>query len=152
MVSLVEAIRPHGRLGLDTSIFIYHIEQGSPFSGAAGEVLQALNRRSASGVTSVLTLTELLVKPLQFGRRGLAARYEALVRATPGLTVVDIDAGIARRAAMLRATYGCRTADAVQVAASLEHGATAFVTDDTRLRRVRELAVIVLADYASEQS
>ena len=97
----------------------------------------------------MLTLTELLVKPLQVGRRGLAARYEALVRATPNLAVVDIDARIARRAAGLRANYQLRTADAIQVASYLEHGATAFVTNDTHLRRMAEIAVIVLADYVS---
>ena len=152
MVSVVTALRPHARLGLDTSVFIYHIEGGSPFAPLAGEVFHALNRRSVSGVTSVLTLTELLVKPLQLGRLGLAARYETLVRATPGLAVVDVDGGIARRAATLRTTYNLRTADAIQVAVSLEHGATAFVTNDIRLRRVRELAVIVLADHVREQA
>ncbi len=150
MVSVVTALRPHARLGLDTSVFIYHIEGGTPFAPVAGEVFHTLDQRSISGVTSVLTLTELLVKPLQFGRRGLAARYETLVRATPGLAVVDVDAGIARRAATLRATYKLRTADAIQVAASLEYGATTFITNDTRLRRVRELEVIVLADHVSE--
>jgi predicted nucleic acid-binding protein len=151
VVSITEAIRPHERLGLDTSAFIYHIEAGTPFAGAAGQVLQTLNRRSVSGVTSVLTLTELLVKPLQVGRRGLAGRYEELVRSTPGLAVVDVDAWIARTAAALRATYNLRTADAIQVATAIEHGATAFVTNDSRLRRIRELTVIMLSDHVDEQ-
>jgi predicted nucleic acid-binding protein len=76
-------------------------------------------------------------------------RYEALIRAMPNLAVVDMDTRIARRAAMLRATHQIRTADAVQVASSLEHGATAFVTNDMRLRRIAEISVIVLADYVS---
>jgi hypothetical protein len=42
MVSLVAAILPYGRVGLDTSVFIYHIEAGSPFSGVACTLLQAL--------------------------------------------------------------------------------------------------------------
>lgn len=147
MVAVLEAVRPHARFGLDTSVFIYHIEASSPFSGAASEVLQHVGQLAATGITSVLTLTELLVKPLQSGRRGLAARYEALVRLTPNLILADVDAEIARRAALLRATYRLRTPDAIQVAASLAHGATAFVTNDIRLRRIDELTVIVLADY-----
>ena len=142
-------MRSHARLGLDTPVFIYHIAAGPPFAVVAGQVLDQLKRRSTTGVTSVLTVTELLVRPLQAGRRGLAARYETLVRATPNLAVVDIDARIARRAAGLRANYGVRTADAIHVASCLEHGATAFVTNDTRLRRITELAVIVLADYVN---
>lgn len=146
MVDVLEAVRPHARFGLDTSVFIYHIEGLSPFSGAASQVLQHVGQ-AATGITSVLTLTELLVKPLQSGRRGLAARYEALVRVTPNLILVDVDSGIARQAAVLRARYRLRTADAIQVAACLAHGATAFVTNDRRLRRIDELTVIVLADY-----
>lgn len=146
MVDVLEAVRPHARFGLDTSVFIYHIEAFSPFSGAASQVLQHVGH-AATGITSVLTLTELLVKPLQSGRRGLAARFEALVRVTPNLILADVDVGIARQAAVLRARYRLRTADAIQVAACLAHGATAFVTNDIRLRRIDELDVIVLVDY-----
>jgi predicted nucleic acid-binding protein len=149
VVDLPAALRSHARLGLDTSIFIYHIQADSPFSSAADQVLEQLTQKYLTGVTSVLTLTELLVKPYQLGRRGLASRYEALVRAIPNLAVVDTDARIARQAAVLRATHQLRTADAVQVASSLENGATAFVTNDIRLRRITEISVIVLGDYVS---
>jgi predicted nucleic acid-binding protein len=149
VVDLSATLRPHVRLGLDTSIFIYHIQADSPFSGAADQVLDRLKLSSATGVTSVLTLTELLVKPYQLGRSDLAVRYEVLVRAIPNLAIVDTDAGIARQAAALRAAYQLRTADAVQVASALEHGATAFVTNDIRLRRITRLSVIVLADYVN---
>lgn len=148
MVDLLAALHPHTRLGLDTSVFIYHIESESPFSLAAGEVLHQLRLGTATGVTSVVTLTEILVKPLQVDRLGLAARYEMLIRAIPNLHIVDIDARVARHAAVLRARYRLRTADALQVAAALDRGATAFVTNDARLRRVEDLHVIVLADLS----
>ncbi|MDQ3513791.1 MAG: type II toxin-antitoxin system VapC family toxin [Chloroflexota bacterium] len=151
-MSLPEALRPHARIGLDTSVFIYQIEAATPFTTIAGDVLGHVARGSVQGVTSVLTLTELLVKPFQFGRSGLAVRYEALIRATPNLEIVDINTQIARQAALLRATYQLRTADALQIASSLEYGATAFVTNDFRLRRVDALAIIVLADYHDERS
>jgi predicted nucleic acid-binding protein len=146
MVDLMSALHPHARIGLDTSIFIYHIEPSSLFSGVANTILRQLARRTMTGVTSVLTLTELLVKPLQSERRGLAARYEALVRAIPNLTVVDIDSRIARRAATLRAAHAIPTADALHLASALEHGASAFVTNDRRLRRVNEITVLVLGE------
>jgi predicted nucleic acid-binding protein len=149
VVDLSAALLPHARFGLDTSIFIYHIQADSPFLDAADQVLERLKLGSATGVTSVLTLTELLVKPYEVSRRDLAARYEALVRAIPNLTIIDTDARIARQAAMLRAAHRLRTADAVQVASALECGATAFVTNDIRLRRISQLSVIVLADYAT---
>ena len=147
MVGVLEALRPHARIGLDTPVFIYHIEAPTAYSDAAGQVLRLVEQQDTTGITSVLTLTELLVKPLQSGRRGLSARYEMTIRAIPKFLLVEVDAGIARHAALLRAKYQLRTPDAVQVAACLAHGATAFVTNDFRLRQVNELAVIVIADY-----
>jgi predicted nucleic acid-binding protein len=40
-----------------------------------------------------------------------------------------------------------RIADSLQVAACLDRGATAFVTNDNGLRRVTDLDVLVLADF-----
>jgi predicted nucleic acid-binding protein len=80
-------------------------------------------------------------------RKGLASQYETLIAAIPNLAIVEIDRGMARLAAALRARHRLRTADALQIATSLQAGATAFVTNDIRLRRVNELEVIVLADF-----
>ena len=147
MVDLVSGIRAHARIGLDTSIFIYQIEAVSPFVDLAERTLQVVRHGSVSAVTSVLTLPELLVEPLRRGRPDLAARYEALVRAIPNLAVVDVDGRVARRSATLRTAYRLRTVDAVQIASALEHGATAFLTNDRRLRHVDAIAIILLGDY-----
>jgi predicted nucleic acid-binding protein len=61
--------------------------------------------------------------------------------------VRDITPALAERAAEIRATYGIRLPDAFQIATALLHKATHFLTNDNRLARVRELEVLVLADY-----
>jgi len=61
--------------------------------------------------------------------------------------LLSIDAPMARRAVVLRAQYDIHVPDALQIAAALEAGATAFVTNDRRLSRVQELAVLVFDDY-----
>jgi predicted nucleic acid-binding protein len=134
-------------VGLDTSIFIYQFEHVAPFHEVTDLVLQQLRARRVGGVTSVVTLTELLVGPLRANRPGLALRFETLVRSTPHLLVVNVDGYVARRAATLRAAYGLRTADAIQLATTIERGGTAFVTNDHRLRRVTDVHIIVLNDY-----
>ncbi|WP_404987325.1 type II toxin-antitoxin system VapC family toxin [Candidatus Hadarchaeum sp.] len=60
-----------------------------------------------------------------------------------------MDAAIAERAADLRARYGLRTPDALQVATALHAGATAFLTNDARLKAVRELEVVLLDELSS---
>lgn len=49
----------------------------------------------------------------------------------------------------LRAQYDIRMPDALQMAAALEAGATLFVTNDRQLRKVQEIGVLLLDDYAA---
>lgn len=51
---------------------------------------------------------------------------------------------IAEEAARLRATYAFRTPDAVQLAAAIDAGAAAFLTNDARLAAVTDLQVVIL--------
>jgi predicted nucleic acid-binding protein len=101
-----------------------------------------------AGVTSVITLMELLVKPIALSNPERVAEYEGLLRDYPHLTIAEITQTIARRAAKLRARYRLRPPDAMTLAAVLENGATAFITNDLALRRVREIEIIALNDYA----
>ena len=147
MGDLAATLQAHARVGLDTSVFIYHMEGSSRFASAAGGALEELARGTFDGVTSVLTLMEVAVKPLQLGRPEVADEYDLLLATYPHLSVVDIDRDVARRAAELRATYRLRPADALQVGACLEHGATAFLTNDRGVRRIGELQALLLEDF-----
>jgi predicted nucleic acid-binding protein len=61
---------------------------------------------------------------------------------------VFVDASVAQQAMALRAQYyPLRVPDALQLAAALESGATAFVTNDHRLAKIRELQVMMLDEY-----
>jgi predicted nucleic acid-binding protein len=86
---------------------------------------------------------------LRLNRPIAADQYELLVSAIPNLRIVDVNRETARRAAELRAVYRLQAADAVQVAAGLQHGATAFLTNDKGIRRVAELEVVLLDDFVS---
>ena len=149
MADLAATLRRHARIGLDTSVFIYHIEERGPFAEAAGVAMDEMASGAFVGVTSVLTLMEIAVRPLQLGRSDVAEEYEVLLANYPNLEVAAIDRATARRAAELRARHRLRPADALQVAASLEHRATAFLTNDRALRRVDDIEVLLLADFAA---
>jgi predicted nucleic acid-binding protein len=146
--SIVAALGSARRIGIDTPVFIYHIEQSSSRASAAASILRAVEAGRFEGITSVVTVLEISVKPLRLGRPEAADAYEALLGDIPHLTIVDLDARAARTGAELRATYGLRTPDALQIAACLAHGAEAFVTNDRRLRRVTEIEVKVLEELA----
>lgn len=148
MVDLAAALRSHERVGIDTPVFIYHIEGTARLAEPAGVAMDKMAGGAFSGVTSVLTLMEIAVKPLQVGRPDVAEEYEILLANYPHLAVAAIDRPTARRAANLRARHRLRPADALQIATCLEQGATAFLTNDRELRRVTELQVLILEDFA----
>jgi len=148
VAGLADILRGHRQVGIDTAPFIYHLEGSVRFAAPAAVVLEELAAGTFEGVTSVLTLMEIAVRPLQLGRVDVADEYDILLASYPHLLVVDLNRAVARRAAELRATYRLRPADALQVAACLLSGATALVTNDKQLRRVAEMEVIVLDDYA----
>ena len=147
MGDLIDALRRHQRVGIDTPIFIYHIEQTPRWAPTAGQALRAVADGQISGVTSVITLMELSIRPLLLGRPEVADAYGSLVQDIANLAVVGIDQRVGRLGALLRAGHGLRTPDALQIAACLAHGATAFLTNDRRLRRVEEIEIFLLDDF-----
>lgn len=143
-------LQRHRRVGLDTPIFIYQLEASGRTAEAASAVLAALADGAFIGVTSVLTLTEVAVKPLQIGRPDTADAYDAIIGGFPNLIIAEPDRVTARTAAELRARHRLSLADAFQIASCLQLGATAFLTNDRRLRRISELEVVLLDDFATE--
>jgi predicted nucleic acid-binding protein len=120
VVDLSAALRRHERIGLDTPIFIYHLEGTTHLAGLAGVAWDELAGGGFSGMTSVLTLMEIAVKPLQLRRPDIAEEYEVLLANYSNLVIAALDRPTARREAELRAGYRLRPADALQVAACLE--------------------------------
>ncbi len=91
---------------------------------------------------------ELTVHPWRANLEMVAREYETLLVHFPNLHLAEINRNVARRAARLRARFGLRTPDALQVSAALDRGATAFVTNDLALHRLAEVIdVIMLRDY-----
>ncbi len=59
-------------LAFDTAPLIYYIEQFPQYSPITDELFDAIHRGDARGMTSVLTLLEVLVQPLRSARIDLA--------------------------------------------------------------------------------
>jgi predicted nucleic acid-binding protein len=152
MERLGERLADHAVIGLDTNIFIYHLEAHPRYQSLTQELLAGIQGGRQAAITSTITVMELTVRPWQLGRPAVAREYEALLVHFPHLTVADVTREVARRAAQLRARYRFRPADALQVATALVHRATAFVTNDRRLTQLAPmLEIIILDDFAPPQ-
>jgi len=136
-----------GPVGLDTAVFIYFIEEHPLYLPLVEQIFMVLDEDRLIGVTSTVTLLEALVVPFRAGDLSLAERYETLLTFSRGLVLLDLDRPLVRMAAQIRAMYGLKTPDALQVAAALHAGCTAFVTNDRKIPAIGGLRILQLRDY-----
>lgn len=121
---------------LDTAPLIYFIEGHTEH--------QKLLSRLFYFITSSITLLEVLVKPLREGKVEIARQYKDILTQAPEIEVLDITSSICEIAAEIRAKYNLRTPDAIQVATSIEGRADYFLTNDNRLKSIKEMVVVTL--------
>jgi predicted nucleic acid-binding protein len=146
MDRLIQKLTKAGVVGIDTPVFIYHLEAHPQYASLTQKIFSSMENGKWQGVTSPITLMEINVHPWQIGREDVARKYEALLVNFPNLSIADIDRDVARVAAQLRARFGIRPPDALQIAASLVADAKVFLTNDHRLAELQTLIDIVVLD------
>lgn len=134
-------------VAFDTAPFIYYIEENPLYLPFVDELFDAIDAGSSTGTTSVLTLQEVLVKPLREGRQDIANRYRDVLTNSLNIALANIDGSVCEKAATLRAKYAwLRTPDALQVASAILNNAELVVTNDDKWKRLTEIQIIVLQD------
>ncbi|MCI5188890.1 MAG: type II toxin-antitoxin system VapC family toxin [Candidatus Electrothrix sp. AS4_5] len=131
-------------IALDTAPLIYFIEEHPTYCPVVEPFFEQLDRGAVQVVTSVITLTEVLVKPLRDGDVQLAEQYRDILLNVDGLTTVEASAAIAEQAARLRSQYSLRTPDAIQIATAQHTGASALLTNDIRWPALPDLHILTL--------
>jgi predicted nucleic acid-binding protein len=109
----------HLRIALDTSIFIYHLEANTKYLALTDCVFSWLDANTSAAVTSVITMTELLVKPYRESDEETVDKCFTLLSTYPSLEWISPTLEIADRAAEIRAVHRLRTPDALQAATAL---------------------------------
>ena len=133
-------------IGLDTMVFIYHFEENQLYSPLTFSIFESLEKGNFNAITSILTLLEILVKPKKENNLLLTERYKLLFETFPNLQVKELNENIADIASSLRAKYNINPPDAIQIATSLEAKADIFITNDTSLKKVKEIKVLLLSE------
>ncbi len=132
------------KIGIDSSVFIYVLEENKHYLQKAARVLQSVERGEKEAVLSSIGLIEILTGPKKQGRDDLALEYRELLAHFPHLTIAGINENIVELTSHLRALYGITTPDAIHLATALDFGASVFVTNDKALKKVKEINVVLL--------
>jgi predicted nucleic acid-binding protein len=139
----VEALRG-SVVGLDTAPLVYYTEQNSEYLAVVDPFFDAIDRSEITVVTSIITLLEALIHPIQHNNTKLAQQYRDFLFNTDGVAAVFLDQAIAEEAARLRAVHKLRVADAIQIATAISQNASFFLTNDKRLSSLPYLQVLTV--------
>ena len=132
------------KIALDTSVWIYALENNAKFFRSAVGVLEQIESGSAAACFSVIGMIELLTGPKFLGETIIAEQYKHQLANFPNLTIVGISENIVDLSSDLRAKYGLHTPDAIHVATAIDFGASVFITTDKTLKKVKEIRTKIL--------
>jgi predicted nucleic acid-binding protein len=135
------------RVCIDTAPIIYFIEKNPKYLGVLKPVFLEIDTGGIEAITSTLTLLEVLVHPFRTKNDILAEKYRDILLYSGGLTTFEIFHEVSEMSSKLRAKYSIRTPDAIQIAVGLIYRASKFLTNDSALKKVSDIDVLVLDDF-----
>ena len=151
-MKISDALEGVQRLYTETAPLIYYVEENPSYVAKMDAIIEAIEDRPIEAVSSVITLTEVLTRPVKLGNTRLEREYRDILLHSGGFRLLTITARIAESAAALRARYNLRTPDALHVAAAIDVRCDAFLTNDTGIKRVTEIVVLVLDELELDLS
>jgi len=145
-MGLVDELRG-SRICIDTAPFIYFIEKDQKYLSTIKPVFAEIDAGKIDAITSTITLLEVLVFPFKMKNETLAEKYREILLYADGLTTFEIFHDVSELSSRLRAKYSIRTPDAIQIAVGIKYGADTFLTNDSNLKKVKDIKIVVLEDF-----
>lgn len=134
------------RLFVDTAPIIYFIEEHPAYIDEVSDIFNKTAEGTVQVVTSVITLIEVLAKPYKFGQDNIVDVYKDFFSNSKGFSVMSIDTGIAELTAKIRAEFGFKVPDALQLAIFEHNDCEYFVTNDKQLKVYDKNRIYILGE------
>jgi predicted nucleic acid-binding protein len=143
-VKIADALRGVSQLAFDTAPLVYFMENNPTYIVRMRSIMKQVASGHPVGTASFLVLAEVLVQPIRTNNKALVQQYESVLVKSSDFQLVPIGEAVSRKAAELRATYNLKTPDALHVASAITSGCDSFLTNDTGIKRVTEITVLIL--------
>ena len=131
-------------VALDTNIFIYYFEGNEIFGQKAKSIFDQLTDNKLTAVVNITALAELLSSS-KLSKKAVK-ETKKLFLSIPNLEIYQVDETIATESAEIRREYGFRLFDSIQLATARLAKAQAFITNDGKLRKFKDLKIILIKD------
>jgi predicted nucleic acid-binding protein len=133
---------------IDTAPIIYYIEAHSKFGPIAKELVELSQSGKIIAFTSVITLAEVLPKPIELGHQELADKFANFLKKGKNISMIDVTIEAADIAGRLKGKHKfLNTMDAIQIGSAINADADVFVTNDLNLKKIKEIKVLALKDF-----
>ena len=143
-MNLLEEISSFKTIFIDTAPIIYYIEDNPQFGKLSKIVADYIQKEKVITFSSVLTLTEVLPKPVSLGKKSIVKKFLEFLNNQNNLYLLEISNAIAENAGYLRSKYPqLKTLDALQLAAAIYADVDAFLTNDIKLKQIKEIPILV---------
>ena len=117
-----------------------------PYFDVLVPLFQRVQNRQATMILSVVTESELLVRPFRERDAEVVERISDLL-SEDGIEVIELGRAIARRAALLRAAHpALRLPDATIIATAIDAGCDLIVGNDAEWSKLKEVPYVRLDD------
>lgn len=136
---------------IDTAPIIYFIEKHPKYINLLRPVFIEINSGNIIAMTSTVSLLEVMVLPFRTANTALAEKYREILLYSEDFTTLEITNDVSELAAKLRAKYDIRAPDAIQIATGIQHGASIFLTNDYRFKKVKEIKAMILDDFIEKR-
>lgn len=129
---------------LDTMIFAYHFGKHPKYSPRIIELFKKIEKHEISAYTSIISLLEILSAPEIQLNQALEETYKNFFINFPNLNLIQLDISVSTKAAELRRIYKIKLPDSVILATAIVSGADVLITNDLRLKQVKEIKIVTL--------
>ncbi|UCF08888.1 MAG: PIN domain-containing protein, partial [Thermoplasmata archaeon] len=122
------------KLFIDTNVFVSILNKERNYQ-ASKDILDSIHKGKHTGITSAICIAEVLSGFYSKGEKEKGDRFLADVKLIENLSIIDVDIGIAKEAAQIRAKYKLKLPDAIIIATCMAHGCS-LVTKDEALTKI----------------
>ncbi len=130
MNSIIEKLIKRKKVMIDTNIVIFFLEGNEVFGDISKEIFFAVEKGKVKGFISVITVAEILVKPMKHCNSLLIDRIKKFLHTFPNLFLVDVNKTIALEAAKIRGKTGLRMPDALIISSAKISGCAIVGADN----------------------
>lgn len=135
---------------LDTAPIIYIVENNPNYYSRTSSYFTKMIQNNANFVTSVISIAEFGVKPKRIKKLELIEEMEEMLKVFE-IQTKEITRSIAELSSTIRANYPfLQNFDALQLSTAVEFNCTVFLTNDKKLKNIKDLNVKLTEDLSND--